>query len=117
MSELNNDQIRIMLALNNPHQFFHGEGTEHLVKGATYRQLMEVTELSLEKTLLSLGWLEALGYVWHEVGYIQPILYAPGAERGVTLAHQEITRIFYLTKKGKEKVQELLKKTENENNP
>ncbi len=114
MIELNNDQKRILLALSNPEKYFHGEGIENLVRGMTYQQLMEATELTLEKTLLSLGWLEALGYVKHEVGFLQQVLQFPGSKHGIPLASQDVTRIFYLTKKGREKVRQLLADSENE---
>ncbi len=115
MVELNNDQKRILLALSNPEKYFHGEGIENLAKGMTYHQLMEATELTLEKTLLSLGWLEALGFVKHEVGFLQQVLQFPGSKHGIPLASQEVIRIFFLTKKGREKAKQLLELKEDEN--
>ncbi len=116
MVELNNDQKRILMALSTPDKYFHGEGIENLPRGMTYQQLMEATELSLEKTLLSLGWLEALGLVKHEVGFLQHVLQFPGSKHGIPLASQEVTRIFYLTKKGKEMVSQLIAMDVNEEN-
>jgi hypothetical protein len=59
--ELNNDQKKIILALAEPAEFFRGFHSIEGIRGVPWKKLKNKTQLTLEKTLLSIGWLEAKG--------------------------------------------------------
>ena len=71
IDELNNDQIKVILALAHPEQFYRGFHTATGVRGVPYKKIMEISKLSIEKTLLSIGWLEAKDIVKHDVVVVE----------------------------------------------
>lgn len=101
--DLNTDQLRVIeiLAIN-----FFNKSSDYLVSkdngivGLPYKKIMEDTDLSLEKTLLSLGALEAKGIVRHDVGIRRQMVEYLG-HSNVEIAGQKIVRMFSLTEKGK----------------
>ena len=65
MNQLNNDQRLVIDVLKNPsHYIVRSE--ENGITGLPYKEIMKASNLSLEKTLLSLGSLEAKNLVSHE---------------------------------------------------
>ena len=62
----------------------------------------------MEKVLLSLGWLEATGYVDHDVAVIRKTLDYLG-QTNIEVAGQSVVRMFYLTELGKKALKQLQK--------
>jgi len=104
--ELNQDQIKVILVLKNPAEFFRGFHTTATVRGVPYKKIIEKTELSMEKVLLSLGWLEASGFIDHDVAVIRKTLDYLG-QTNVEIAGQSVVRMFYLTDLGKKTIKSL----------
>ena len=100
IEELNQDQIKVILVLKNPEEFFRGFHTIATVRGVPYKKIIEKTGLSMEKVLLSLGWLEASGYLDHDVAVIRKTLDYLG-QTNIEIAGQSVVRMFYLTDLGK----------------
>lgn len=99
MYKLNNDQSRIINALKNPsHYIINSE--ENGIKGLPYKEIMKVSGLTLEETLLSLGYLEANDLVQHECAVQRQIVDYHGRS-SVEITGQKIVRMFSLTQKGK----------------
>ncbi len=99
MYELNDDQRRIVDVLKNPsHYVMRSE--ENGIIGLPYKEIMKATDLSLEKTLLSLGSLEAKDLVKHQCAVQRQMVDYLG-RTSVEIAGQKIVRIFSLTPKGK----------------
>ncbi len=99
MYELNTDQNRIIDVLKNPsHYVVNSE--ENGIKGLPYKEIMKATGLSKEKTLLSLGYLEANELVQHECAVQRQIVDYNGRSN-VEIAGQKVVRMFSLTMKGK----------------
>ena len=73
---------------------------ENGIKGLPYKEIMKVSGLTLEKTLLSLGYLEANDLVHHECAVQRQIVDYHGRSN-VEIAGQKIVRMFSLTPKGK----------------
>lgn len=105
--ELNEDQRKIILALHNPEEYFKGHHAVAGIRGAPYKKLIEKTEMTLEKVLLSLGWLEAKGLISHDVAIIRKALDYLG-QTNIEIAGQSVVRMFYLTEKGRKILNELL---------
>jgi hypothetical protein len=106
--EFNIDQKNVILALALPEEYFKGHHSAAGMRGAPYKKIMEKTGMSLEKTLLSLGWLEARGYIEHDVAIVRKALDYLG-QTNIEIAGQSIVRMFYLTKKGKDALKKLQK--------
>jgi hypothetical protein len=104
--ELNQDQKKVILVLKDPSEFFRGFHTTATVRGVPYKKIIEKTELSMEKVLLSLGWLEASGYIDHDVAVIRKTLEYLG-QTNIEVAGQSVVRMFYLTDLGKKTVEKL----------
>ncbi len=100
IEELNQDQKKVILVLRNPEDFFRGFHTTATVRGVPYKKIIEKTELSMEKVLLSLGWLEASGFIDHDVAVIRKTLDYLG-QTNIEIAGQSVVRMFYLTDLGK----------------
>lgn len=97
--ELNDDQNRVLNVLKNPsHYIVNSE--ENKIKGLPYKEIMKASGLTLEKTLLSLGWLEANELVQHECAVQRQIVDYLGRS-SVEIAGQKIVRMFSITSKGK----------------
>ena len=62
----------------------------------------------MEKVLLSLGWLEASGYIDHDVAVIRKTLDYLG-QTDIEIAGQSVVRMFYLTELGKKLLEKLEK--------
>ena len=104
--KLNQDQKNVILVLKNPAEFFRGFHTTATVRGVPCKKIIEKTELSMEKVLLSLGWLEASGFVDHDVAIIRKTLDYLG-QTNVEIAGQSVVRMFYLTDLGKKLLKNL----------
>ena len=101
IKELNQDQIKVILTLGDPSEFFRGFHTTAGIRGVPYKKIKEKSGLTLEKVLLSLGWLEAANYVDHDVAIVRKTLDYLG-QTNIEIAGQSVVRMFYLTEKGKE---------------
>ncbi|MFX0013295.1 MAG: hypothetical protein ACFFBQ_05260 [Promethearchaeota archaeon] len=106
--DLNQDQRQVILALHNPEEFYKGHHSIAGIRGVPYKKIIEKTEMSLEKVLLSLGWLEAKGIIAHDVAIVRKALDYLG-QTNVEIAGQSILRMFYLTELGHKILNELLK--------
>ncbi|UCE12528.1 MAG: hypothetical protein JSV04_10065 [Candidatus Heimdallarchaeota archaeon] len=95
MLELNDDQTRVINVLKNP-SLYVVNSEENGIKGLPYKEIMRVSGLSLEKTLLSLGWLEANKLVSHECAVQRQIVEYLGRS-DLEIAGQKIVRMFSLT--------------------
>jgi len=111
IEELNQDQKKIILVLRNPEEFFRGFHTTTTVRGVPYKKIIEKTELSMEKVLLSIGWLEASGYLDHDVAIVRKTLDYLG-QTNIEIAGQSVVRMFYLTDLGKKTLKALTKQGE-----
>ena len=99
-SNLNSDQIKVLEILNQQNLWITGDSEANDVTGIPYKEIMKETKLNKEKVLLSLGWLEALGYVNHNVAIQRTYLDYLG-HCNVEVAGQKVLRIFSLTNEGK----------------
>ncbi len=111
IQDLNLDQKKIILALANPVEYFKGHHSAAGMRGVPYKKLIEKTELTVEKTLLSIGWLEALGLIDHDVAIVKKTLDYLG-QTNIEIAGQSVVRMFYLTKKGRKFLKKLEKEVE-----
>jgi high-affinity nickel permease len=82
------------------------------MRGVPYKKITEKSGLTVEKVLLSLGWLESIGLVDHDVAVVRKTLDYLG-QTNIEVAGQSVVRMFYLTEKGSEAL-EFLKKGRNE---
>ncbi|MFX0124886.1 MAG: hypothetical protein ACFFAE_14745 [Candidatus Hodarchaeota archaeon] len=108
IEDLNQDQRQVILALHNPEEYFKGHHSVAGIRGAPYKKIIEKTGMSLEKVLLSLGWLEAKGLIAHDVAIVRKALDYLG-QTNIEIAGQSVIRMFYLTEKGRKALNELLK--------
>lgn len=108
LNDLNIDQKRIILALENPEEFYRDHHDATGIRGVTYKKIKEKTELSIEKTLLSLGWLEAIGFIDHDVAMVRKTLDYLG-QTATEIADPTVVRLFYLTETGNKILQGLIK--------
>ncbi|MFX1516178.1 MAG: hypothetical protein ACFFC6_07710 [Promethearchaeota archaeon] len=108
IEDLNEDQRKVIIALQNPEEYYKGFHSVAGIRGAPYRKILEKTKLSLEKVLLSLGWLEAKGIIAHDVAIVRKALDYLG-QTNVEIAGQSVVRMFYLTEDGLKILNELLK--------
>ncbi|MFX0013294.1 MAG: hypothetical protein ACFFBQ_05265 [Promethearchaeota archaeon] len=99
MYNLNDDQNRVINVLKNPSHYIVNS-QENGIKSLPYKEIMKASGLSLEKTLLSLGYLEANQLVQHECAVQRQIVDYLGRSN-VEIAGQKIVRMFSLTSKGK----------------
>ncbi|MHA2224673.1 MAG: hypothetical protein ACXAC8_05690 [Candidatus Hodarchaeales archaeon] len=97
--KINIDQRKIIIALKNPVEFFKGHHAAAGMRGVPYKKIIEKTGLSFEKTLLSLGWLEAKGIINHDVAVVRKTLDYLG-QTNIEIAGQKVVRMFYLTDEG-----------------
>ncbi|MFW9777395.1 MAG: hypothetical protein ACFFE8_00995 [Candidatus Heimdallarchaeota archaeon] len=109
--ELSNDMRTILevLALNylDPSEYLVTEERGNGVFiGLPYKKIMEKSQLSFEKTLLSLGGLEAKGLIEH-VPAIQRQTINYHGRSNVEIAGQKIVRIFRLSSFGRETIREM----------
>ncbi len=101
VNELNSDQKKVILALSEPAEFYRGFHSTEGIRGVPYKKLIEKTQLTLEKTLLSIGFLEAKGIVAHDIAIVRKQLDYLG-QTSIEIAGQNVLRMFYLTEEGKE---------------
>ena len=98
MNQLNDDQRVVINVLKNPsHYIVRSE--ENGVTGLPYKKIMEASNLSVEKTLLSLGNLEAKNLVSHECAVQRQMVDYLG-RTSIEITGQKIVRIFSLTQEG-----------------
>ena len=108
IEDLNEDQRKVILALHSPEEYYKGHHSVAGIRGVPYKKIIEKTELSLEKVLLSLGFLEAKEIVAHDVAIVRKALDYLG-QTNIEIAGQSIVRMFYLTDDGHKLLEELLK--------
>ncbi len=108
IKDLNQDQLNVIRALHTPEEFYKGHHSVAGVRGVPYKKIIEKTEMTLEKVLLSLGWLEAKGMVAHDVAIVRKALDYLG-QTNIEIAGQSVVRMFYLTKTGRKILNDLLK--------
>lgn len=100
MIELSDDQRRIIDLLKNPsHYVVRSE--ENGIIGLPYKEIMKASNLSLEKTLLSLGSLEANDLVTHQCAVQRQMVDYLG-RTSVEITGQKIVRLFTLTQNAKD---------------
>ena len=108
ITDLNDDQKKVILALAEPAEFFRGYHSIAGIRGVPYKKIIEKSKLSLEKTLLSIGWLEAKDVIAHDMADVRKTLDYLG-QTNIEIAGQNVLRMFYLTKKGLKILEELKK--------
>ncbi len=108
INELNQDQRKVILALGDPAEFFRGFQSTAGIRGVPYKKIQEKSGLTLEKVLLSLGWLEATNYVDHDMAVVRKTLDYLG-QTNIEVTGQSVLRMFYLTEKGKDALSTLKK--------
>ena len=108
IDELNSDQKKVILALAEPAEYFRGYHSIAGIRGVPYKKIIEKTQLTIEKTLLSIGWLEAKDLIAHDMAIVRKILDYLG-QTNVEIAGQNVLRMFYLTDKGSKILTELQK--------
>ena len=108
IEDINEDQRKVIIALHNPEEFYKGHHSVAGIRGVPYKKIIEKTKMSLEKVLLSLGWLEAKGVIAHDVAIVRKALDYLG-QTNIEIAGQSIVRMFYLTEDGLKILNELLK--------
>ena len=106
--DLNQDQRRVILVLGDPAEFFRGFHSTAAMRGVPYKKITEKSGLTVEKVLLSLGWLESIGLVDHDVAVVRKTLDYLG-QTNIEVAGQSVVRMFYLTDKGEEALKFLKK--------
>lgn len=99
MMELNEDQRKIVDTLKKPSAYFGN--SDNGFQGLPYKEIMKITNLSKEKTLLSLGWLEQMDIVNHTCA-IQRNMVDYLGHSSIEITGQKIVRMFFLTPKGKQ---------------
>ncbi len=97
--KINPDQKQVILALADPVEYFKGHHAAAGMRGVPYKKLIEKTNLTVEKILLSCGWLEALGLLSHDVAIVRKTLDYLG-QTNIEIAGQSVVRMFYLTEIG-----------------
>jgi len=95
MIELSDDQRVVIDVLKNPSHYVVGS-EENGIIGLPYKEIMKASNLSLEKTLLSLGSLEAKDLVTHQCAVQRQMVDYLG-RTCVEIAGQKIVRLFTLT--------------------
>ncbi|MHA2238455.1 MAG: hypothetical protein ACXAB2_08830 [Candidatus Hodarchaeales archaeon] len=101
MQELNTDQLKILSTLKSPSTYVTNAANGDKDIGLPYKAIMKATDLSLEKTLLSLGALEAKKLVEHTCAVQRQFVDYLG-HSSVEITGQKVVRMFSLTPKGKE---------------
>ena len=97
MVKLNEDQLKVLKSLKKKSSYI--SDADNGFKGLQYKEIMKATDLTVEKTLLSLGALEAQQYVDHTCAVQRQIVDYLG-HSSVEIAGQKIVRVFSLTPKG-----------------
>lgn len=105
VNELHEDQKKVLRALDAPWEFWDSE-EDMGIRGVTVEQLTQGINLSKEKVLLSLGWLEDRGLVAHDMGMERRVIDYFGHWNVTIPGTQKPVRLFYLTPKGKKLTRE-----------
>ncbi len=111
IEQLNSDQKLVILSLENPVEYFKGHHAAAGMRGVPYKKIIEKTGLSIEKALLSIGWLEAVGVIKHDVAIVKKTLDYLG-QTNIEIAGQSVVRMFYLTEVGIKILNEVNKERE-----
>ncbi len=98
MVEVNEDQLKVINSLKKKSTYV--SDVDNGFKGLPYKQIMKETDLTVEKTLLSLGALEAKDLVKHTCAIQRQMVDYLG-HSSVEIAGQKVVRVFSLTPKGK----------------
>ena len=97
-AKLNDDQLRIIKSLKKSSRYI--SGSDNGYKGLPYKEIMKSSGLTVEKTLLSLGALEANNLVKHSCAVQRQMIDYLG-HSAVELTGQKVVRMFTLTTEGK----------------
>ncbi|MHA1994589.1 MAG: hypothetical protein ACW97Z_08625 [Candidatus Hodarchaeales archaeon] len=97
MVKLNDDQKKVLDSLKKKSTFV--SDVDNGFKGLPYKEIMKATDLTVEKTLLSLGALEAQQLIKHTCAIQRQIVDYLG-HSAVEIAGQKVIRVFSLTSKG-----------------
>ena len=96
--KLNDDQIKVLKSLKESSRYI--SDADNCFKGLPYKEIMKTSGLTLEKTLLSLGALEANKLVKHACAVQRQMIDYLG-HSSVELTGQKVVRMFSLTSEGK----------------
>ena len=97
-ANLNDDQLKVIKSLKESSRYI--SNADNGYKGLPYKEIMKASGLTVEKTLLSLGALEASNHVNHSCAVQRQMVDYLG-HSAVELTGQKVVRIFSLTSKGK----------------
>ncbi len=97
IANLNDDQLKIIQSLKGSSHYI--SDADNGFKGLPYKEIMKSSGLNVEKTLLSLGALEASNLVKHSCAVQRQMIDYLG-HSSVELTGQKVVRMFYLTSKG-----------------
>ncbi len=97
MEPLNEDQLKVVSSLKEKSSYI--SDADNGFKGLPYKEIVKATDLTVEKTLLSLGALEAKQLVKHTCAVQRQIVDYMGSS-SVEIAGQKVVRVFSLTSKG-----------------
>jgi len=97
-ANLNDDQLKVIESLKESSHYI--SDADNGFKGLPYKEIMKISKLDVEKTLLSLGALEAKNFVKHSCAVQRQMIDYLG-HSAVELTGQKVVRMFYLTPKGK----------------
>ena len=97
IANLNDDQLKIIQSLKGSSHYI--SDADNGFKGLPYKEIMKSSGLNFEKTLLSLGALEANNLVNHSCAVQRQMIDYLG-HSSVELTGQKVVRMFYLTSKG-----------------
>jgi len=97
ITNLNDDQLKVIRSLKEISHYI--SDADNGYKGLPYKEIMKSSGLNVEKTLLSLGALEANNFVKHSCAVQRQMIDYLG-HSAVELAGQKIVRMFYLTSEG-----------------
>ncbi len=100
MEKLNNDQLKVINSLKDPSTYVTNAANGDEDIGLPYKAIMRAADLSFEKTLLSLGALEAKKLVKHTCAVQRQFVEYLG-HSSVEISGQKVVRMFSLTPEGK----------------
>ncbi len=97
IANLNDDQLKVIQSLKESSHYI--SNADNGFKGLPYKEIMKSSGLNVEKTLLSLGALEANNFVKHSCAVQRQMIDYLGHST-VELTGQKVVRMFYLTSEG-----------------
>ncbi len=97
-ANLNDDQLKVIKSLKESSRYI--SDADNGFNGLPYKEIMKSSGLTVEKTLLSLGALEANNLVKHSCAVQRQMIDYLG-HSAVELTGQKVVRMFSLTSEGK----------------